>query len=84
MSFADNDDGMAGMGYAALDALEKAREAFAGAAEEAGFATEDDVIGFVKLVRWERAVESPAIVTPSEYVERYVVEKRSEQQPAGD
>ena len=29
-------------------------------------------------------VESPAIVTPSEYVERYVVEKRSEQRPAGD
>ena len=55
--FVDNGDGTIAMRNATLKAFSEAREAFAGAAEEAGFATEDDVVDFVKSVRRERAAK---------------------------
>ena len=53
--FVDNGDGTVGMRNATLDAFSELREAFAGAAEEAGLETEDDVVAMVKEIRRERA-----------------------------
>ena len=53
--FIDYGNGTVAMRNATLDAFDEARRAFAGAAEEAGFQTAEDVVDFVKSVRRERA-----------------------------
>ena len=53
--FVDNGDGTVAMRNATLKALSETLQAFEGAAEEAGFDDEDDVVQFVKSVRRERA-----------------------------
>ena len=53
--FVDNGDGTAVMRNATLAAFSELREAFAGAAEEAGLETEEDVVAMIKEIRREKA-----------------------------
>lgn len=53
--FVVNGDGTVGMRNATLAAFAELQEAFAGAADEAGLETEEDVVAMIKEIRRERA-----------------------------
>ncbi|MBQ9041374.1 MAG: AbrB/MazE/SpoVT family DNA-binding domain-containing protein [Eggerthellaceae bacterium] len=53
--FIDGGEGVITMRNATLEAFSETRQAFEGAAQEAGLETEDDVVDLVKSIRRERA-----------------------------
>jgi AbrB family looped-hinge helix DNA binding protein len=53
--FVREDDGRVVLYNSNMEALRAVQEAFAGAAEEAGLETEDDVVAMIKEIRRERA-----------------------------